>query len=179
MLKSFLQLPSFLFPTHQSRKRCATHVYITHFIDCQRHMKSNPLWAASYGSSTGLYGNGLVGTSASTALAPRGRSHELPSTCLKDKGNADVNSIPANVNGAKNRESNACMDALEIKSNSQQQTQPSQKKSPIFQVWWKFKLKYNGLLTNNKLHRCNISFSSAEWIYFQSAFYWCNFCQWQ
>lgn len=139
-----LQLPSFLFPTHQSRKRCATHVYITHFIDCQRQMKSNPLWAASYGSSTGLYGNGLVGTSASTALAPGGRSHELPSTCLKDKGNADVNSIPANVNGANNRESNACMDALEIKSNSQQQTQPSQKKSPIFQNGSIFSLPFTG-----------------------------------
>lgn len=139
-----LQLPSFLFPTHQSRKRCATHVYITHFIDCQRQMKSNPLWAASYGSSTGLYGNGLIGTSASTTLAPGGRSHDLPWTCLKDKGNADVNSIPVNVNGAKNREGNACMDVLEIKSNSQQQTQPSQKKSPIFQNGSIFSLPFTG-----------------------------------
>lgn len=128
-----LQLPSLLFPTHQSRKRCATHVYITHFIDFQRQIKSNPLWAASYGSSTSLYGNGLIGTSASTALGPGGRSHDLPWTCLKDKGRADGDSVAANVNGVKNREGNACMEALEIKSNSQQQTQPSQKKSPIFQ----------------------------------------------
>ena len=65
-------------------------------------------------------------------MGHEGRSHELLWTCLKDKRHADGDSTTANVNGAKNREGNACMDALEINSNSQQQTQATQKKSPIF-----------------------------------------------
>lgn len=32
------------------------------------------------------------------------------------------------------------------KSNSQEQSQEEHKKSPIFQVWWKFKFTFNGLL---------------------------------
>ena len=79
-------------------------------------------------------------------MGHEGRSHELLWTCLKDKGYADGDSTTATVNGAKNREGNACMDAPEIKSNSQQQTQAAQKKIPIFQVWWKFKSTFKGLL---------------------------------
>ena len=45
-----------------------------------------------------------------------------------------------NLNEEKYRECNACMDATEIKSNSQQEAQEAHKKSLIFQVWWKFKL---------------------------------------
>ena len=53
-------------------------------------------------------------------MGHEGRSHELLWTCLKDKGYADGDSTAANVNGEKNREGNACMDAPKIKSNSQQ-----------------------------------------------------------
>ena len=79
-------------------------------------------------------------------MGHEGRSHDLLWTCLKDKGHADGDSTAANVNGAKNREGNAGMDAPKINSNSQQQTQVAQKKSPIFQVWWKFKSTFNGRL---------------------------------
>ena len=53
-------------------------------------------------------------------------------TCLKDKGHADGDSTATNVNGAKNREGNACMDAPKIKSNSHQQTQEAQKRAQYF-----------------------------------------------
>ncbi|KAI5075232.1 hypothetical protein GOP47_0009308 [Adiantum capillus-veneris] len=53
-----LLVPPFTFPGARALcKRCATHVYIAHFIDTQQQMQRHPIWAAAYrnGASGSLY----------------------------------------------------------------------------------------------------------------------------
>ncbi|XP_057841580.2 uncharacterized protein LOC131051199 isoform X2 [Cryptomeria japonica] len=91
------QLPSFPFPPQQSRKRCATHVYISNFIDSQQHMKPNSLWALAYGNPTVLYGKGIMGTQVSNTLEPGSVGS------LKEKEPIGAAAATTTVNGAKEK----------------------------------------------------------------------------
>lgn len=43
--------------SRQTWKRCATHSYIAHFIECQQHMVHHPFWhAPNYGNPVAVYG---------------------------------------------------------------------------------------------------------------------------
>eukprot|EP01018_Ginkgo_biloba_P035689 Gb_35693 [translate_table: standard] len=132
------QVPSPFLQTRQSWKRSATHVYITHFIDSQQQVKQNPLWAAAYGNSTGLYGlnipiapaNGIFGNSAGSGLM--GLAVSTPSLGLgsvNDGGFGMAAVGAANILGAKDKSSNPCIDAHGRQPPLQQQSHMTQQQS--------------------------------------------------
>ncbi|KAJ7535394.1 hypothetical protein O6H91_12G031400 [Diphasiastrum complanatum] len=53
---SNFQLPCYATPPRQSWKRCASHIYIAHFISIQQQVAQHPFFAAMYGNPAGLYG---------------------------------------------------------------------------------------------------------------------------
>eukprot|EP00250_Pteridium_aquilinum_P001902 c12110_g1_i1 orf=2-4231(-) len=117
------QVPPFLFPGPRPLcKRCATHVYIAHFIDTQQQMQRHPIWAATYGNTTtgslypmkpynhnaplppnALFGGGLTGlTGLSISNSPGIKGLISEPSAQSDKGSAPglkENGTSLNVDG--------------------------------------------------------------------------------
>lgn len=119
-----LQVPPFAFPGARPLcKRCATHVYIAHFIDTQQQMQRHPIWAAGglysmkpYNVNAplppnALFGGGLSGlTGLSVNNSPAIKGFNPESSPQNDKGSAP---------GAKEKSTSLTMDGVDRKGASQ------------------------------------------------------------
>lgn len=114
----------------QSRKRSATHVYITLFIDTQQQLKKNPLWAAAYGAKAynlniPMAPDGLMGVSVGSALEPEIRATRLAVGSINGSGYG----MPA---VAKDASFNTYIDADGRQPLLQQKTHASQQEPASF-----------------------------------------------
>lgn len=108
----------------QSRKRSATHVYITLFIDTQQQLKKNPLWAAPYGAQAynlniPMAPDGLMEVSVGSSLGPEMKATRLAVGSVNGSGYG----MPA---VAKDALFNPCIDTVGRQPLLQQQTHTSQ-----------------------------------------------------
>lgn len=108
----------------QPRKRSATHVYITLFIDTQQQLKKNPLWAAAYGAQAynlniPMAPDGLMGASVGSTLGPEMKATRLAVGSVNGSGYG-MSAV------AKDASFNPYIDAVRRQLLLQQQTHTSQ-----------------------------------------------------
>lgn len=120
----------------QSRKRSATHVYITLFIDTHQQLMKNPLWAAAYGEKTYnlnilMARDGLMRVSVGSVLGPKIRTTTFVVGSINGSGYG-MSAV------AKDASFNTCIDVAGRQPLLQQQTHTSQQEPTSFpQVGWK------------------------------------------
>lgn len=144
-------LPPLLAKIRLSWKRCATHAYISRFIDFHEQVKRNPLWAAAYGNSTHLYGakaynsNGplahadakfgnnsgteLMGTSVSNTHGMSTGVNRLAVDSIKEMTLSSAAMAPADVQVTVGMSSSPYIDAQGKNTSSQQQIQTVQEQT--------------------------------------------------
>lgn len=128
--KNITPSPQAFLQMQQSRKRSATHVYITLFIDTHQQLMKNPLWAAAYGAKAynlniPMAPDGLTGVSVGSALGPEIRTTRFAVGSINGSGYG----MPA---VAKDASFNTYIDVAGRQPLLQQQTHTSQQELTSF-----------------------------------------------